>query len=83
MGRRKSSWRYLLLLGLMISAMLSAQHGTISGAVVDEKTGDPLPGANILVQGLQVGTTKWAQVVGVIRLWALGLPEQVARWSRF
>jgi TonB-linked SusC/RagA family outer membrane protein len=44
-----------LLLGLFVPGLLFAQTGTIAGKVVDAKSGDPLPGANVLVQGVDVG----------------------------
>ncbi len=40
---------------LSMSGMLFAQTGTISGKVTDANSGDPLPGANVLVQGLEIG----------------------------
>ena len=45
----------LVLFGILVPVLLFAQQGIIAGKVVDEKTGDPLPGANVLVQGLDMG----------------------------
>ncbi len=49
----------LLLMGFVVILLLPglalSQTGVISGKVVDAKTGDPLPGANIMVTGLQLG----------------------------
>jgi hypothetical protein len=55
MESRKAFRLCFLLLGLLIPSLLLAQQGIIAGKVLDEKTGDPLPGANVLVQGLDVG----------------------------
>lgn len=49
----------LLLLGALIVAGLQpalAQEREVSGTVVDETTGDPLPGVNIVVQDTDFGT---------------------------
>lgn len=40
---------------LVLPGILFAQHGTIQGTVVDARTGDPLPGANVLVVGTHLG----------------------------
>ena len=43
-----------LLLGL--SSGLLAQPQTVQGRITDAATGDPIPGANIIVQGTTIGT---------------------------
>lgn len=55
MSRRSILWLLGLLLAVSVPTALWAQTGTIAGKVVDATTGDPLPGANVLVQGLEVG----------------------------
>ena len=45
----------VLLLGLLVTSLAFAQKGTIAGKVTDAKSGDGLPGANVLVQGLEYG----------------------------
>jgi len=40
---------------LMFSSLSFAQLGKISGKVIDRETGDPLPGANVLVVGTTLG----------------------------
>jgi len=40
---------------LLLSSLTYAQVGKISGQVVDRETGDPLPGANVIVQGTTLG----------------------------
>jgi len=48
--------RFSLLSLLVLVPMLAfAQNGTIAGKVVDAKSGDGLPGASVLVQGLDMG----------------------------
>ncbi len=47
---------FLLCLLLFIPGALIAQQGIITGTVVDENTGDPLPGANIILLGTQYGS---------------------------
>ncbi len=48
----------LLLLGLLLAAppALAQDTGTIAGVVVDGETGEPLPGANAVIQGTQTGS---------------------------
>ncbi len=46
----------ILLAALLICpVLLLAQNGTISGKVVDEKSGQSLPGANIFIKGTSMG----------------------------
>ncbi len=47
----------VLLLSLLVANLALAQKGTIAGKVTDAKSGDGLPGANVLVQGLEVGAS--------------------------
>lgn len=47
---------YLLLLFILSSAALNAQI-KVTGQVKDAETGEPLPGATIVVQGTTIGTT--------------------------
>jgi TonB-dependent starch-binding outer membrane protein SusC len=44
-----------LLCGLFITQVMG-QTGTISGVVTDQRTGETLPGANIVIQGTTTGT---------------------------
>jgi len=55
MSKLKIFW--LVIFGMLIPGLLLAQKGTIAGKVVDAKTGDALPGANVVVQGLGIGTS--------------------------
>ncbi|NQT24514.1 TonB-dependent receptor [candidate division KSB1 bacterium] len=46
----------LVLLGLCVSSTLwSSTTGKIAGIVIDKETGDPLPGANVVVAGTDMG----------------------------
>ena len=47
---------WILILGLAISASTYAQNGSVSGQVKDGKTGETLPGANILIEGTLTGS---------------------------
>ena len=51
----KNIFKNLLIL-LIISFSLSQTTGKISGLVSDKKTGEPLPGANIYLEGTAFGT---------------------------
>lgn len=48
----------LLLLGILASpnALLAKVRGTVEGRVVDAKSGDYLPGANVILAGTNYGT---------------------------
>jgi len=46
----------LLFLGLLFSTPVQSQEAVIEGTVTNAITGDPLPGANILLQGTTIGT---------------------------
>lgn len=50
-------WRYLaaVLFLAILPGMLCANTGKISGLVIDKATGEPLPGANVIVEGEPVG----------------------------
>lgn len=48
--------RLLLSLTLLLTALSAvAQNGSITGIVTDEKTKEPIIGANVIIQGTQVG----------------------------
>ena len=40
---------------ILFNAVLFAQNGKIEGTVTDAKTGDPLPGVNIILKGTYYG----------------------------
>lgn len=48
--------KYLLFCLIILSSAITAQT-TVSGTISDAKTGDPLIGANIIVEGTTTGTT--------------------------
>ena len=69
------TWKRLLLLtaillttGLIVGAPSSyAQTGTLTGTVVEARTGAPLPGANIVIQGTSTGTSADADGIYTIQ----------------
>jgi outer membrane receptor protein involved in Fe transport len=52
---RKSSFLLVLLTLLIAPTLILAQSGKISGQVRGGDTGEPLPGANVVVQGTSLG----------------------------
>ena len=51
-------WGPLLLILLAMPMMVFAQGtGKLSGRVIDESTGEGLPGANVILQGTSLGAT--------------------------
>ena len=57
--------KYRLLLTICLLVGLTATgiaqtNGTLEGTVTDSRTGEPLPGVNIVIQGTQTGTTTGA-----------------------
>ncbi len=47
---------FLLLISVMVPAMVfAATTGKIAGTVTDAKTGEPLPGVNVVIQGTTMG----------------------------
>src|SRR5690625_7121591 len=55
---RSTALAGLLLFCLLATADAQAQTGRIVGTVTDAQTGDPLPGANIVLQGTSRGTAR-------------------------
>jgi TonB-dependent starch-binding outer membrane protein SusC len=53
---KAQSWPVLLLALLLLPATVYAQAGSVSGQVVDSQTGEPLPGANVLISELNRGS---------------------------
>ena len=43
------------LVGLLMSVSVFAQNMTVSGVVYDASTGEPVPGAAIMVKGTSIG----------------------------
>lgn len=52
---KKSVISSVLVILLSISLGFAATTGKISGRIVDAETGDPLPGANVVIEGTQQG----------------------------
>ncbi len=53
--RPRPTYMALCLLLLAVHAGFGANSGSIAGRVVDKTTGDPLPGANVTIQGTSIG----------------------------
>ena len=53
----KTTLKTLLLALLMISANTVFAQSKIKGTVIDGETNDPLPGANVLIEGTDIGTS--------------------------
>ncbi|MCA9735454.1 MAG: TonB-dependent receptor [Deferribacteres bacterium] len=51
----------ILVLFLQFNTVFSATTGKLSGTVTDQETGEPLPGANIIVVGTNLGAASNAQ----------------------
>jgi hypothetical protein len=47
---------FLSVVGALVSLIAFAQTGTISGTITDSKTGESIIGANVFIQGTQVGS---------------------------
>ena len=47
----------LLLTFLSLTSLALLAQGTISGTILDEKYGDPLIGANVVIEGTSTGTS--------------------------
>lgn len=67
---RKRAWLLgALLIGLMQPGLLYAQGnqtGTITGTVTDDRTGDVLPGVNVVIDELQIGAATNSDGVYII-----------------
>ena len=46
----------VLALGAFIGSLYAGTTGKITGRVIDKETGDPLPGANVVIVGTKIGT---------------------------
>jgi len=51
----KYFWNLILLIFLTSIAISQTPKGKIAGKVVDKSTGEPLPGANVLIEGTTMG----------------------------
>jgi outer membrane receptor protein involved in Fe transport len=47
----------MIYLIIIIPMMLFAQRGKLVGTVIDSKTGEPLPGANVVIEGTLLGAS--------------------------
>lgn len=68
----------VFVLSVLCAGLTFAQEKTVNGTVTDGVTGEPLPGANVSIQGTQTGTTTDAN--GSYELTVPG-PDAVLRFS--
>ncbi len=61
----------LIIIFLLASLTVHAQKGDVYGVVVDSVSGDPLPGANIILEGTSIGAA--AELTGRYKI--QGIPE--------
>ncbi|RKY52761.1 MAG: TonB-dependent receptor, partial [Candidatus Neomarinimicrobiota bacterium] len=54
--RKDKIIRLLTISMLLVNVMYSQTTGKIAGRVVDAKTGEPIPGANIWLEGTSLGS---------------------------
>jgi len=64
---------------LLIPTLVFAQQGTVRGTVTDASTGAPLPGANVVVEGLNMGSA--TQSNGEYRIEGIPTGEQTVQVS--
>ena len=58
MKRFNLVWAYLVLSAVLVCGTGFAQHsGTVSGTVKDSQTGEPLPGANVMLVKTSLGAS--------------------------
>ena len=67
----------ILVLALLIPGLMLAQTGKVRGIVTDKATGDPLPGANITIEGTTIGAS--ADLNGVYVILAVPVGVLVVR----
>lgn len=63
---RKLTFRFVAVFMLIASLAFAGVTGKIAGTVVDATTGDPLPGANIVIEGTMMGAASNLQGYYVI-----------------
>ncbi|MBN2281746.1 MAG: carboxypeptidase-like regulatory domain-containing protein [Candidatus Marinimicrobia bacterium] len=63
----KVTLKFLMILMLFFSSILLGQDGMVTGRVIDEKTGDELMGANVIVEGMGAGGA--SDLDGVYRIY--------------
>jgi TonB-linked SusC/RagA family outer membrane protein len=76
----KQKYWFCLLLLLLIPGVLFAQYGKIRGKIVDQTTNDPLIGANITVEGTNLGAATDIEGSYVIAHVPVGSYTLVARF---
>jgi hypothetical protein len=60
MTTRKALFIIVILLGTILSVQ-AGQTGKIAGTITDARTGEPLPGVNVVISELEMGASTDAQ----------------------
>ena len=74
---------FVMSLCLISEPCLALTTGTISGKVIDERTGEALPGANVFLKGTQLGAATAADGTYIITKVPPGSYEIVASFVGF
>jgi TonB-dependent receptor len=69
----------MFLIILVLPVFLSAQTGVVQGRVTDVNSGDPLPGANVQIEGTMIGSA--TDIEGRYRILNAPLGRQQLRFS--
>lgn len=59
--KRRTRWHILALLLVALPSVAFAQNGRLAGTVTDAETGDPVPGATVVLAGTQQGAATDAE----------------------
>jgi CarboxypepD_reg-like domain len=62
-----SKWIFLLLFVFGINIVRAQESGRIAGTVLDKNTTDPLPGANVFLEGTSLGAATTIEGKYIIR----------------
>ena len=75
-----SGWMLLLLFVLGFNTVLAQESGRIMGTVLDNDTGDPLPGANVFLEGTSLGAATTVEGKYIIRQVTPGNYNMIIRY---
>jgi hypothetical protein len=75
-----SAWMLLLLFIVGFNAVQAQESGRIKGKVTDKDTGDPLPGANVFLEGTSLGAATTVDGTYMIRQVAPGNYNMIIRY---
>jgi TonB-dependent receptor len=75
-----SKWIFLLLFVFGINIVRAQESGRIAGTVLDKNTTDPLPGANVFLEGTSLGAATTIEGKYIIRQVAPGSYNMIVRY---